>query len=118
MDDYLSISGRYIYITPNYKIINPAHESIIYKYSGEISNFDFKNQTKNYNEIQKKLSNKLCYIYAGKIIGEKRIKLSFIAHNNDRSIFWHKYEGKIDGDSENVIYENNKKYKLSKWLKI
>ena len=117
MENYLSISGRYVYITPTYKIINPAHESIIYKFSGPIIDFDLKNQRKNFDNIQNKLENKLSYIYAGKIIGEKRIKLSFLAHNEDRTIFWHKHEGKLDGDTENVIYENGKKYRLSKWLK-
>lgn len=117
MENYLSSSGRFIFITPNYKVINPIHLSIIDRYSGPIKDYDFKNQKNNFENIQNKLDNKLNYIYSGKVIGEKRIKISFLAHNEDRTIFWHKYEGKLDGDSENVIYENGKKYRLSKWLK-
>lgn len=118
MENYMSITGRYIYITPNYKLINPTHDAPIFKYSGPIEGFNLKNQTKNFNEIQNKLKdNPLTYIFVGKFVGNERIKTTFLAHTNDRKYWWYKYEGKAEGDSSNVIIVDGKKYRLSKWLK-
>ena len=47
----LSVTGRYIYITPQLKIINPIHEGTIFKYEGPIENYDFKNQSNNLSKI-------------------------------------------------------------------
>jgi len=115
----LSSTGRYIYITPNYKIINPVHDAQIFKYSGPIEGYDFKNQKKNLESIQKILENKgsrLTYVFVGRFIGDYRIKTSFIAHSDDKKIWWRKFEGKMDGNSEQVIFEDGKKIKLKKWL--
>ncbi len=118
MNDYLSSTGRYIYITPNFKIINPEHLGVIYRYCGSIDGYDFKNQSKNLKNIQNILNKKgkqLIYVYVGKFYDNKNeVKISFVAHNEDCSFWWRKYEGLY---SANEVYEDGKKYKLSQWLK-
>lgn len=118
--DYLSATGRYIYVTPEFKVINPTHDAQIFKYSGEISGYDFKNQKKNLLIIQnilEKMQMQLVYVYVGKFIGDTKIKTSFIAHSENRRVWWRKYEGKGDNDGGNFIYMDGRCYKLSKWIK-
>lgn len=120
MNDYLSPTGRYIYITPTYKIINPAHDSPISHYEGPIENYDFKNQKNNFDKIQKiliELDEPLTYVYAGKFVGEKRSKVRFLVQSKNRKIWWRKYEGFSDGSASNTIIMDGKEIKLSNWLK-
>lgn len=119
MDNYISSTGRYIYITPNYKVINPTHDAPIYRYQGAIDNYDFKNQKKNFELIQgilNRLNEPLTFIYVGKFMGEYRQKISFLAHNENRNIWWRKYESGKEGGLENIIYDNGKKYSLKSWI--
>ncbi len=116
--DYLSITGRYIYITPSYKVINPTHDAQFYKYSGPVENYEFKNQRKNFDILQSILKdNPLVHIYAGRFMGDKSPKTTFIAHTKDRRIWWRKYEGMLEGSGSNIIIEDGKNYKLSSWIK-
>jgi hypothetical protein len=105
----LSSTGRYIYITPTFKVLNPANQIIspLYRYHGEISGYDFKNQKKNLDDIQKKLAPmnaQLTTIYVGKFMGDKRQKTHFIAHNDAKTVWWRKYDEKREGGSKNLIY--------------
>jgi hypothetical protein len=105
----LSSTGRYIYITPTFKVLNPANQIIspLYRYHGEISGYDFKNQKKNLDDIQKKLASmnaQLTTIYVGKFMGDKRQKTHFIAHNDAKTVWWRKYDEKREGGSKNLIY--------------
>ena len=105
----LSSTGRYIYITPTFRVLNPANQIIspLYRYHGEISGYDFKNQKKNLEDIQKKLAPinaQLTTIYVGKFMGDKRQKTHFIAHNDAKTVWWRKYDEKREGGSKNLIY--------------
>jgi len=105
----LSSTRRYIYITPTFKVLNPANQIIspLYRYHGEISGYDFKNQKKNLEDIQKKLAPmnaELTTIYVGKFMGDKRQKTHFIAHNDAKTVWWRKYDEKREGGSKNLIY--------------
>lgn len=108
-----SETGRYIYITPTYKVINPTHLGTLYKYSGNIDGYDFKNQRKNLEQIQAVLEKPLTYIYVGKFMGEKDRRLVFLARDEEGMIWWRKGEG----NGENWIYEGSERYNLKKWLK-
>lgn len=118
MQNYLSETGRYISITPYFKVINPEHLGIFFKYSGAISGYDFKNQNKNLATIQEILERRgqrLIKVYVGKFIdNNNKIKISFIAHNEECTFWWRKYEGVY---SINEVYENGRKIKLSQWIK-
>jgi hypothetical protein len=111
---YSSVTGRYLYITPEYKVINPAHLGTIYRYEGLIEGVDLKNQNNNLLKIQNilmKLDMPLTKIYIGKMIGDKSIKTSFIAHSENGRFWWRKYE-----DSSNYMYDNGIRIKLHKFL--
>lgn len=114
----LSVTGRYIYITPQLKIINPIHEGTIFKYEGPIENYDFKNQSNNLSKIQEILGeNGLCYVYVGKFMGERLPKVCFLAYSKDKTVWWRKYESGIEGGGENWIYDNGNRFKIKTWLK-
>ena len=103
------IQERYIYLTPDFKVLNPANPMIspLFQYYGEISGYDFKNQKKNLEDIQKKLAPikaELTTIYVGKFMGDKRQKTHFIAHNDAKTVWWRKYDEKREGGSKNLIY--------------
>jgi len=110
MSDYISSTGRYIYISPNKKIINPSHDAPLYNYVGPIDDFNFKHQKTNFENIQRKLEengDKLTFIFAGKFMGTHRPKTVFLAHNNDRTFWWRKYESKAEGSGQNIVYRVN-----------
>jgi len=115
-----SITGRYLYITSKYKVLNPAHDAPIYSYTGNIDGYDFKNQKKNLDLIQEKLGKygmKMDKVYVGKFVGDKKIKTSFISRTEDGRVWWRKYEGKTEGSGENLIFVDGISTKLSNWLK-
>jgi hypothetical protein len=105
----MTIQERYIYLTLDFKVLNPANPMIspLFQYYGEISGYDFKNQRKNLENIQKKLAPikaELTTIYVGKFMGDKRQKTHFIAHNDAKTVWWRKYDEKREGGSKNMIY--------------
>lgn len=105
----MTTQGRYIYLTPDFKVLNPANPMIspLFQYYGEISGYDFKNQRKNLENIQKKLAPikvELTTIYVGKFMGDKRQKTHFIAHNDAKTVWWRKYDEEREGGSKNLIY--------------
>ena len=117
MDKYLSITGRYIYLSPNLQIINPSHLGTIFRYEGLIERFDLKNQKNNYEKIKKVLGGPMDYIYVGKFMGDTKIKLVFLAHTGDRRVWWRKDETGGEGGGNNWIYEDGIRYNLKNWLK-
>jgi len=105
----MTTQERYIYLTPDFKVLNPANPMIspLFQYYGEISGYDFKNQRKNLENIQKKLApikTELTTIYVGKFMGNKKQKTHFIAHNDAKTVWWRKYDEKREGGSKNLIY--------------
>jgi len=103
----LSETERYIYISPKMKVINPVHNGTLYHYEGSIENYNFRHQQKNYEKLQEILEpygKRLTYIYVGKFMGERREKVIFMAHNDDRSIWWRKYESVAEGSGQNWVY--------------
>ena len=101
----LSTCGRYIFLTQEKKMLNPSYDASISRYIGPIENYAFKHQKKNYDAIQEKLGeNKLTFIYEGKFMGDRRKKTAFIAHNNNLTFWWRKYESKAEGSGQNKVY--------------
>ena len=101
----LSSCGRYIILHPTKKLINPSYNAGISNYIGPIEDYEFRHQKKNFEAIQEKLGdNPLTFIYEGKFMGDRRPKISFIAHNADCTFFWRKYEAKSEGSGHNKIF--------------
>lgn len=101
---------RYIQISPNVKVFNPTHDSPLFTYAGPIEKYNFAHQQKNYEKIQEILeafNKKLSYIYVGRFMGDKKQKTIFLAHNQDKSVWWRKYESKTEGSGQNLIYFKN-----------
>lgn len=112
-------TSRYINITAKTKVINPTHDAPLFQYAGPIENYHFAHQQKNYENIQNILepyNKKLTQIYVGSFMGERRKKTVFLAHNEDKSIWWRKYEGKAEGSGQNWIYKDDVRIKTMDFM--
>ena len=103
-------TGRYIQIAEKVKVKNPTHDAPLFSYAGPIEDYNFGRQQKNYDDIQNILepyNKKLTYIYVGRFMGDRRPKTVFLAHNEDKSVWWRKYESNAEGSGQNYIYFGN-----------
>jgi len=107
------------------KITNPYNKGTINKFYGDVDNFKFDHQEKNYNKLTNKLNEigiQFCKVYSSTI--ERKVKNSvqygttFIVTTTNDNIFWYKYEGKGVGSGYNYILIRGNKIKMTEFLKM
>ena len=114
---------KFIIIKDKVKVRNPCFDQNNI-YSGDINNFSFTdknrfiNQEKNYQLLKESFdiyNIKFVYVWSGTC--ENNLT-KFLVKSENGKIFWYKYEGKTPGGSQNNLFINGNKIKLTKWLKM
>ena len=114
---------KFIIINDKVKIRNPCFDQNNI-YSGDINNFSFNdksrfiNQQKNYQLLKDSFESydiKLTYVWSGTCNNNLT---KFLVRSENCKIYWYKYEGKTPGGSQNSLFINGNKIKLTKWLRM
>lgn len=112
-DDWICLSN-------DRKIQNPLkRKNIIETYVGNIDNYNFERQKKNYDkliQLTELCNDKLKYIISVTFQRKTSTATTFIAYNDDKSIVWYKYES-LGKTSDNRIYVQGSWYNLPWTLK-
>jgi hypothetical protein len=125
LDNILTGVPKYIEISTTNKVSNPYHKGTLNKFYGNVENFDFNHQKKNYEELSKKLSEvdiRFDKVFSSTI--ERKIRdsiqygITFIVTTTNPNIFWYKYEAQGTGSGGNHILIKGQKIKTTKFVEL
>ena len=114
---------KFIIIKDKVKVRNPCFDTTNY-YSGLINNFSFTdkkrfiNQENNYQMLKDSFNIyniKFTCVWSGT---NNNNLTKFLVKSENGNAFWYKYEGKNIGGSQNNLFINGNKIKVTKWLKM
>lgn len=121
--DFENIIPTHIQITNRSKISNPYNKGTVNKFYGDVNGFEFGHQSKNYDQLCKKLLDvgvRFNKIFSSSI--ERQMKNSvqygttFIVTSSHPQVFWYKYEGNSLGSGGNHMLINGSKIKVTEFL--
>ncbi len=121
----LIVIPTHIKITNKSRITNPYNKGTANKFYGNVADFDFNHQSKNYEQLTEKLLEiNVTFDKISSSSIERHINQSiqygttFIVTTTNPCVYWYKYESNAFGSGGNHMLINGKKIKVTEFLKL